>query len=91
MRQRGWCKSSYSENVGACLEVLERSRIRVRDSKSSDPVTISFSAGAWTAFVKSMLVHPIAADRTSWSLAHSQSPCPMSSASDRSTVQNASR
>ncbi|WP_411055460.1 DUF397 domain-containing protein [Streptomyces sp. E11-3] len=57
-RQRGWRKSSRSGPSEDCLEMLESSRIQVRDSKFSELGQISFGVSAWTVFVTSMRMPP---------------------------------
>lgn len=46
-----WRKSSRSTNASNCVEVSIRDRVAVRDSKNADGPTITFSLGAWSAFV----------------------------------------
>ncbi len=48
-----WFKSSYSgSNGGQCIEVAARPEtIHVRDSKSPDGPTLTFTPAAWTAFI----------------------------------------
>ncbi|MFD5818862.1 DUF397 domain-containing protein [Streptomyces sp. NPDC127038] len=45
-----WKKSSYSES-GACVEVVWRGAVRVRDSKGSSPAAVEFSAPVWRRFI----------------------------------------
>lgn len=48
-----WRKSSYSGgNGGSCVETASGSgAVLVRDTANRDGGTLSFSAGAWTAFL----------------------------------------
>ncbi|MFE4514545.1 DUF397 domain-containing protein [Kitasatospora sp. NPDC056783] len=48
-----WRKSSYSGQGGNCLEAQTGlAAMAVRDSKDPSGPTLSFSADAWTAFVR---------------------------------------
>ncbi|MER5530328.1 DUF397 domain-containing protein [Streptomyces sp. NPDC002677] len=58
-RQGSWRKSSHSNEVAGCVEVLASFRIQVRDSKFTELGHISFDASAWTVFVTSMSIPPI--------------------------------
>ena len=60
-----WRKSSYSGGSGGnCLEVaVGNSAVTpVRDSKTPEGPTLRFPATAWSAFVGSLKVCPIAVD-----------------------------
>ena len=47
-----WRKSTKSSNGGqACVEVASGGAVLVRDTTDRDGGTLSFSAGAWTAFL----------------------------------------
>ncbi|MFG3290928.1 DUF397 domain-containing protein [Streptomyces sp. NPDC048179] len=48
-----WRASSYSGGQGNCVEVADNlpALIPVRDSKRPTGPTLTFSPGAWTAFV----------------------------------------
>ena len=51
-----WFTSSYSANGGECVEVAANLTaphgiVPVRDSKDPHGPTLTFAAGAWTAFV----------------------------------------
>ncbi|MGY4954776.1 DUF397 domain-containing protein [Streptomyces nigrescens] len=49
---RVWCKSSYSGNENACLEILPPpGQAPVRDSKGPDDSMIVFRAEAWLDFI----------------------------------------
>ncbi|WP_062217817.1 DUF397 domain-containing protein [Streptomyces sp. NBRC 109706] len=54
-----WFKSSYSNNGGACVEAADnfaatRGTVPVRDSKSLDGPTLSFTTAAFSSFVASV-------------------------------------
>ncbi|MFZ4207374.1 DUF397 domain-containing protein [Streptomyces griseoincarnatus] len=52
--ESAWFKSSYSSGEGGeCIEVAKTGgAVRVRDSKRPGQDKLSFTAGAWTEFVR---------------------------------------
>ena len=47
-----WRKSTYSSNGGsACIEVASAGDVLVRDTTNRDGGTLSFTPGAWSAFL----------------------------------------
>lgn len=47
-----WRKSSYSSGSGGqCVEVASADDVLVRDTTNRDGGTLSFTAGAWRAFL----------------------------------------
>lgn len=47
-----WRKSSYSDaNGGACVEVATSDAVMIRDTANRDGVTLSVTAGAWSALL----------------------------------------
>ncbi|MFG2191416.1 DUF397 domain-containing protein [Streptomyces sp. NPDC048639] len=47
-----WRKSSYSEEVGDCVEIAALPRaVAIRDSKDPDGPALTFTPAAFTAFV----------------------------------------
>ncbi|MGW1542891.1 DUF397 domain-containing protein [Streptomyces sp. NPDC002309] len=65
MTRARWRKSSYSGSSGGdCVEVAElAAHIAVRDSKNPAHGTLTFSAGAFSAFVAAASQGGITADR----------------------------
>lgn len=54
-----WCKSSYSGEQDACVEVsLTSERALVRDTKDRDGGTLTVSFAAWSAFVAAIKQAP---------------------------------
>jgi hypothetical protein len=50
-----WRKSSFSGSNGSCVETASDSgEILVRDTTDRDAGMLSFTAGAWQAFVTSL-------------------------------------
>lgn len=49
---RAWCKSSYSSNNAACVEVrVADGTVGVRDSKDPGGPVLAFAGPAWSRFV----------------------------------------
>jgi hypothetical protein len=47
-----WRKSSHSDaNGGDCVEVTVGDAVMIRDTANRDGVTLSVTAGAWSAFL----------------------------------------
>ncbi|QKW09762.1 DUF397 domain-containing protein [Streptomyces sp. NA04227] len=51
-----WCKSSYSNNGGQCIEVAgnlvaAHGVVPVRDSKNPSGPSLTFESSAWSSFV----------------------------------------
>jgi hypothetical protein len=47
-----WRKSSYSDaNGGACVEVATSDAVTIRDTANRGGITLSVTAGAWSAFI----------------------------------------
>lgn len=47
-----WRKSSHSDaNGGDCVEVATSDAVMIRDTANRDGVTLTVSAGAWSAFL----------------------------------------
>ncbi|MEU7184147.1 MULTISPECIES: DUF397 domain-containing protein [Streptomyces] len=51
-----WCKSSYSDNGGQCIEVaanltVSRGIVPVRDSKNPHGPVLAIAPAAWSEFV----------------------------------------
>lgn len=47
-----WRKPTYSDaNGGACVEVATGDAVKIRDTANRDGVTLSVTAGAWSAFL----------------------------------------
>lgn len=47
-----WRKTSYSNGSGQCVETASSAgSVAVRDTTNRDGGTLTFSAGAWSAFV----------------------------------------
>ncbi|MFD1663359.1 DUF397 domain-containing protein [Streptomyces caeni] len=62
-----WQKSSYSGSGdgNACVEIANRhTHIAIRDSKAPAGATLSFPAGAFTAFIDAMKSHSAGTDCT---------------------------
>jgi hypothetical protein len=50
--ESNWRKSSYSaDNGGACVEVASTEVVLVRDTTDRLGPVLTFSAGAWRAFI----------------------------------------
>jgi hypothetical protein len=50
-----WRKSSYSaDNGGACVEVASAEAVMVRDTTNRKGPALTFTAGAWQAFTKTI-------------------------------------
>jgi hypothetical protein len=50
--ERGWFKSSFSDDGQGCVEVLfDRELVRVRDSKDVTGPVLVFNRGEWDAFL----------------------------------------
>ena len=58
-----WKKSNYSGASGECLEVWilskNASEIHVRDSKKRQGSTLSFTASAWSRFVRTVTLQVV--------------------------------
>jgi hypothetical protein len=53
--ERGWRKPYRSGTNGNCVETASGGRtVFVRDTKTHDDVTLSFTADAWTEFTASL-------------------------------------
>ena len=47
-----WRKSSHSDaNGGDCVEVATSDAVMIRDTTNRDAITLSVTAGAWSAFL----------------------------------------
>jgi hypothetical protein len=47
-----WRKSSHSDaNGGDCVEVTAGDAVMIRDTANRDGVTLTVTAGAWSAFL----------------------------------------
>ena len=49
-----WHKSTYSYDVGACVEVSEGRETRVRDTQHRDHGHLGFGAGEWAAVLQAI-------------------------------------
>jgi hypothetical protein len=50
--QRGWFKSSFSDDSGGCVQVrFAREQVHVRDSKDVAGPVLVFNRGEWDAFL----------------------------------------
>jgi len=53
--ETNWRKSSYSaDNGGACIEVASAEAVLVRDTTDRLGPVLTFSAGAWRIFIKTV-------------------------------------
>jgi hypothetical protein len=53
--ESNWRKSSYSaDNGGACIEVASAEAVLVRDTTDPLGPVLTFSAGAWRTFIKTV-------------------------------------
>ena len=54
--ESNWRKSSYSgDNGGACVEVAAAEAILVRDTTDRRGPILTFTAGAWHAFISAVI------------------------------------
>lgn len=49
-----WRKSSYSYDVGACVEVSEGPETRIRDTQHREAGHLGFSAAEWAALLHAL-------------------------------------
>ncbi|MFL1440419.1 DUF397 domain-containing protein [Nocardiopsis protaetiae] len=49
-----WHKSTYSYDVGACVEVSTGEETRIRDTQHREQGHLGFRAGEWAAAVKAI-------------------------------------
>jgi Domain of unknown function (DUF397) len=53
--ESNWRKSSYSaDNGGACVEVASAEVVLVRDTTDRQGPLLTFTAGAWLIFIKTI-------------------------------------
>jgi hypothetical protein len=49
-----WRKSTYSYDVGACVEVSTGPETRIRDTRHRDHGHLGFAAGEWAAALRAI-------------------------------------
>lgn len=54
-----WKKSSFSGQLGDCVEVAAPGRVLVRDTKDRKGPALSFSAAAWNDFISAVKEGPL--------------------------------
>lgn len=49
-----WHKSTYSYDVGACVEISEGRETRIRDTQHRNLGHLAFTAGEWAALLRAL-------------------------------------